>query len=75
VHVCDSGGEWARDELSFRDYLLSDSAIRANYSALKRGLAARWQDDRQAYTEAKTVFVFDALEQARGWAIDSGWSP
>jgi GrpB-like predicted nucleotidyltransferase (UPF0157 family) len=75
VHVCDSGGDWGRDELLFRDYLRADFATRDRYSALKRDLVTRWQDDRQAYTEAKTAFVLDALEQARAWAIDSGWNP
>jgi GrpB-like predicted nucleotidyltransferase (UPF0157 family) len=75
VHVCDAGRDWGRDELLFRDYLVADAAVRDQYSALKRDLVARWRDDRQAYMEAKTAFVLDALEQARAWAIDSGWSP
>lgn len=75
VHVCDSDGEWGRDELLFRDYLIADPAARDQYSALKRELIGRWRDDRQAYTEAKTAFVLDTLERARAWALASGWSP
>lgn len=75
VHVCNSGGDWGRDELLFRDYLVANSAARDEYSELKRNLMARWHDDRQAYTEAKTAFVLDALEHARTWAIDTGWNP
>jgi GrpB-like predicted nucleotidyltransferase (UPF0157 family) len=75
VHVCDSASDWDRDELLFRDYLVADSAVRNKYSALKRGLIARWHDDRRAYTEAKTAFVLDTLEHARMWAVDSGWNP
>jgi GrpB-like predicted nucleotidyltransferase (UPF0157 family) len=74
VHVCDSGSDWGRDELLFRDYLVADSAVRDKYSSLKRDLIARWHDDRRAYTEAKTAFVLDTLEHARMWAIDSGWN-
>ncbi len=61
------GGDWGRDELLFRDYLVADSAVRDRYSALKRDLIGRWHDDRRAYAEAKTGFVLDALEQARSW--------
>jgi GrpB-like predicted nucleotidyltransferase (UPF0157 family) len=50
-------------------------APRDQYSALKRDLIARWHDDRQAYTEAKTAFVLDTLEHARAWAADCRWNP
>ena len=60
-----SGGDWGRDELLFRDYLAANSAARDQYAALKRDLMARWHDDRQAYGEAKTAFVLDTLERAR----------
>lgn len=75
VHVCHSGSDWSCDELLFRDYLVADSAVRDKYASLKRDLIARWHNDRRAYTEAKTGFVLDTLEQARMWAIDSGWNP
>jgi GrpB-like predicted nucleotidyltransferase (UPF0157 family) len=75
LHVCESGSDWGRDELLFRDYLMADSAVRDRYSLLKRDLIARWHDDRRAYTEAKTAFVLDTLDHARMWAIDSGWNP
>jgi GrpB-like predicted nucleotidyltransferase (UPF0157 family) len=75
VHVCDSDGNWGRDELLFRDYLAANSAVRDQYAALKRDLMARWHDDRQAYGEAKTAFVLDTLERARTWAAECGWNP
>jgi dephospho-CoA kinase len=75
VHVCNSGGHWGRDELLFRDYLAANSAARDQYAALKRDLMARWHDDRQAYGEAKTAFVLDALERARIWAAQCRWQP
>lgn len=68
VHVCDAGGRWARDELLFRDYLRAHGDVRDRYAALKRRLIDRWGDDRKAYTEAKTAFVLDALDDAPIWA-------
>jgi GrpB-like predicted nucleotidyltransferase (UPF0157 family) len=65
VHVCNSGGDWGRDELLFRDYLAANAAVRDEYAALKRELMTRWHDDRQAHGEAKTAFILDALEDAR----------
>lgn len=47
---------WAR-MLGFRDALRSDPALAAEYAALKRDLAARFPDDRSAYTDGKSGFV------------------
>lgn len=44
-------------QLRFRDRLLADPALAAEYAALKRALAIRFRDDRPAYTDAKTDFV------------------
>lgn len=68
VHVCDDGGAWGRDEILFRDYLRASPAVRDAYAALKRDLITRWRGDRKAYTEAKTAFILDALDDARAWA-------
>jgi GrpB-like predicted nucleotidyltransferase (UPF0157 family) len=48
--------EWAA-RLRFRDRLRSDPALAAAYVALKCELAARFPDDREAYTDAKAAFV------------------
>jgi len=37
--------------------LREDSALAAEYEALKRELATRFLDDRMGYTDAKTDFV------------------
>ncbi|MDQ2851335.1 MAG: GrpB family protein [Actinomycetota bacterium] len=44
-------------QLAFRDALRADSALAARYARLKRDLAARHGDDREAYTDAKHAFV------------------
>jgi GrpB-like predicted nucleotidyltransferase (UPF0157 family) len=73
IHVCESGSTWERDHLLFRDYLRADEATRDAYADLKRASATRYRDDGIAYTEAKTAFVFDALERAERWAAATGW--
>jgi GrpB-like predicted nucleotidyltransferase (UPF0157 family) len=51
----------ARAELRFRDALRADAALARRYAELKDALAARYANDRDAYTEAKTNFVSEAL--------------
>jgi GrpB-like predicted nucleotidyltransferase (UPF0157 family) len=56
LHLVDDRAELDR-RLRFRDRLRSDPALAADYAALKRELAERFRDDREAYTEAKRAFV------------------
>lgn len=61
LHVVPAGGPaWAR-MLRFRDALRADAALMAEYAALKRALAARYPEDRAAYTEAKGLFITRVL--------------
>ncbi|HTD57449.1 MAG TPA: GrpB family protein, partial [Solirubrobacteraceae bacterium] len=53
--VTDRGA--ARELLRFRDRLRSARALARDYEALKRRLANRHTNDRQAYTRSKTEFV------------------
>ncbi len=53
------------DELRFRHWLRTRAQARADYTALKRDLAARYEHDRDAYTDAKTTFVREIVRQAR----------
>ena len=50
--------------LRFRDTLRSDPKLAAEYAALKRALAARFREDREGYTKAKTAFIDDADSRA-----------
>ncbi len=54
------GGRYA-DELAFRDRLRADPGTASAYASLKRDLAIRFGNDREAYTEAKADFIRDAL--------------
>jgi GrpB-like predicted nucleotidyltransferase (UPF0157 family) len=62
LHLAPAAGRRYADELAFRDRLRADPDTAVAYAALKRGLAARFPDDRDAYTEAKTDFIRRALE-------------
>jgi GrpB-like predicted nucleotidyltransferase (UPF0157 family)/mannose-6-phosphate isomerase-like protein (cupin superfamily) len=56
LHLVDRPEE-LRLRLRFRDRLRADPALAAEYEALKRALAERHRDDREAYTDAKAAFV------------------
>ncbi len=56
LHLVDQLEELER-RLRFRDRLRADPALANEYVALKRALAERYRDDREAYTEAKSEFV------------------
>jgi len=56
LHLVDDRAELER-RLRFRDRLRADPALAAEYAALKRALAARYPEDREAYTEAKAPFI------------------
>lgn len=56
LHLVDEPGELER-RLRFRDRLCADPVLAGEYVALKRALAERYRDDRDAYTEAKSEFV------------------
>lgn len=73
IHVCQTGSEWERTHILFRDYLRAESAARNAYASLKRDLARRYRDDRIAYTEGKTGFILDTVEEADIWARRTGW--
>jgi GrpB-like predicted nucleotidyltransferase (UPF0157 family) len=56
LHLVDERTELAR-HLRFRDRLRASAALRDEYARLKRELAERMGDDREAYTEAKSEFI------------------
>jgi GrpB-like predicted nucleotidyltransferase (UPF0157 family) len=74
LHLCQAGSGWEREHLLFRDYLRAHPAAAARYLAGKQAAAATWQDDRWAYTEAKTDVIVTILEDAERWAHAAGWT-
>ena len=62
LHVCERpSAMW--DRLKFRDYLRARPDEAARYAALKRDLAARHADDREAYTDAKAEFIGSIMDR------------
>jgi GrpB-like predicted nucleotidyltransferase (UPF0157 family) len=65
IHVAltSDAGQW--DRVVFRDYLRRHAGVAGEYAALKRDLAARFPDGREAYTLAKSRFIMETMERAR----------
>src|SRR5438552_7473062 len=57
LYVSPTDSQELRAQLAFRNRLRADPALATEYEALKRELARRFRDDRESYTDAKTVFV------------------
>jgi GrpB-like predicted nucleotidyltransferase (UPF0157 family) len=75
VHVCPAGSAWEREHLLFRDFLRTSPEARSAYAEAKSQAAARWADDRIAYTDAKSAVILAVLDAAAVWAEATGWSP
>lgn len=56
LYVCPDNREYQR-HVAFRDHLRSHSEDANAYAAMKRGLALRFRNDREAYNSAKSDFV------------------
>jgi GrpB-like predicted nucleotidyltransferase (UPF0157 family) len=54
-----------RDEVDFRDWLITHPDTAAEYAALKQSLAEPFRHDRDGYTTAKTNFVRAVTAQAQ----------
>jgi GrpB-like predicted nucleotidyltransferase (UPF0157 family) len=61
LHLVPADSRRFRDELAFRDHLRAHPEAAAEYAALKRELAERFEHDREAYTEAKSEFIRSIL--------------
>ncbi len=65
LHLVPSESDRFADELVFRDRLRADPNTARAYANLKRELAIRFRDDREAYTEAKTEFIGTVLAETQ----------
>jgi GrpB-like predicted nucleotidyltransferase (UPF0157 family) len=64
LHVIRAGHPRWAEQIAFRDALRRDDQLASRYADLKRRLAARHADDREAYTDAKAKFIAAALRAA-----------
>jgi GrpB-like predicted nucleotidyltransferase (UPF0157 family) len=64
LHAVARGSPFWNAHLAFRDALRADAALADEYWKLKQRLAARFPNDRAAYTDAKGDFIRRVLEGA-----------
>jgi GrpB-like predicted nucleotidyltransferase (UPF0157 family) len=64
LHLMTPDSPHWQQQIAFRDALRSDPTLTADYAALKRVLAAKHTDDREAYTAAKSDFIRTVLERS-----------
>lgn len=64
LHLVPAGSRRYLDELAFRDRLRADPEVAEEYAVLKRALASRFEQDREAYTDAKSEFIHRVLGEA-----------
>jgi GrpB-like predicted nucleotidyltransferase (UPF0157 family) len=74
VHVCNSGSEWERGHLLFRDYLRAHPPACVAYAEMKRRVATIWRDDRIGYTDAKSELIIELQRAGEAWAAEVLWS-
>jgi GrpB-like predicted nucleotidyltransferase (UPF0157 family) len=67
IHLVRINSDWWVDHLLFRDYLRGNSEVRRAYDALKRQLAEREWESRDDYTQTKSGFIQQVMEEARAW--------
>lgn len=65
VHIVEVNGEFWQQRLLFRDYLRTHPEEAQRYAALKRELAARFRNDRERYTGAKSEYIQAVIQLAR----------
>jgi GrpB-like predicted nucleotidyltransferase (UPF0157 family) len=65
LYVCAAGAPALQAHLIVRDALRGDTKLALEYGVLKRDLAERYRDDRDAYTEGKNAFVAAVLRRER----------
>lgn len=75
IHVRRFGSWHEQWALLFRDYMSGHIEEHSPYVELKRALAARYHDNRAAYTEGKSDHFWGVIRRADIWASRIGWSP
>ncbi|SRR6266566_1676531 len=72
LNFCEMNSLFWTSHLAFRDYLERHPDAAKQYAALKRALAAKFPNDRPAYTAGKEEFVRSILKLAASVLANSG---
>lgn len=73
IHVRQHGSWHEQWPLLFRDYMRNCVEEHGPYVSLKRELARRHGNDRDAYTEGKMDHLWNIIRRADRWAQNTGW--
>ena len=65
VHMVPMSSDYFEEHLLFRDWLRAHPQAAQEYGKLKRGLAGRFPDDRDAYRAGKIPFIDTVVAAAR----------
>ena len=65
IHVVDWQGEEWSNNILFRDYLIENVQVAREYSMLKKELAEKYPNDRNAYTAGKSDFIQEVICKAK----------
>nr|AAB05373.1 glutamate-rich protein [Cytobacillus firmus] len=63
LHVVEYQGDWWNEHISFRDYLNANPLVSKEYESLKKNLAEKYPNDEHSYTNEKTQFVDEILNE------------
>lgn len=63
LHLVEVGSQFWKEHILFRDVLRTHEDVAEQYATLKRGLAARYREDRFGYTDAKSDFILGVMEK------------
>ena len=69
LHAVETGSAFWAERLAFRDALRANPSLVAQYTELKRRLAAELHGDRPAYTAAKAPFIRSVLDSVCAQAV------
>jgi len=64
LHMVEYGEQFWKRHLLFRDYLRTHPDTASEYYMLKKQLAAKHHQNREAYTNAKTSFIESTISKA-----------
>jgi GrpB-like predicted nucleotidyltransferase (UPF0157 family) len=61
LYLVEKGSSVWAERVAFRDALRASSELKSQYERLKRALAVRHRNDREAYTDGKALFIAGVL--------------
>ena len=64
LHIITHNSQSRVDHIIFRDFLIQNPEYQKKYCDLKRELAIRFKNDREAYTDAKSDFIEKVVQLA-----------